>query len=227
MRLKFAIGLLTLIIFTAHGQERKLTADSDTIYWQNYYGAIFKQAGVTPIKSTDNESTFRFWDGKKLIEIRDSKDSVTATITFFVKEYVEKTNKERKDKKRKEDRLYFRSWRLAAETTTKLKNSIQINRVNEIPTYRQIIGWDSGHDGRTFIVEYANKEMVSYKSYWSPDIYKNKLKEAMQLTSFIETINEIDEINIIQQKFMNMQPFGTWYTFIGSATVGFQNEVVK
>jgi hypothetical protein len=207
MKVRFTIVILTLMCFIARGQEKRLTADSDTIYWQSYYRAILIKTGVDLIEKTNNEFVFRFWDGIKLIELKNTES--TGTVTFILQQY----------KNKKEGRLYSKRTVLNNSTTKLLKDMLDKYELLQIPTYSQIKGWDGGLDGKTYITEYADKTKYSFKTYWSPDSYKDKLIEAGQLTDFISELDKIGEIEIMQKKFMTRQPFSSWYTFIGSARV--------
>lgn len=229
MRMKLLFGLLTIIVFTTDGQEKILTTDSDTIYWERYYRPILTQSGILPIDNIDCESTFRFWDGKKLIELRNSKDSINGTITFIIKEFREEgKNRKHYEKKGKErSEMYFRRKELSWETAKQISSLIESNQPFEIPTQVVFGDWNRRRNERVFILEYADNYSRSYKTYLSPENYRMKSKEAERMMGFIDAINEISEIDTLHMKFMNMQPFGMWYTFIGSSTIGLQNTVVK
>ncbi len=229
MRLKLLFGLLTIIAFTTNGQKKILTADSDTIYWERYYQPILTQSGILPIDNVGCESTFRFWDGKKLIELRNSKDSIKGTITFIIKEFQEegKNGKHYGKKGKERSEMYFRRKELSWETAKQISSLIKANQLLEIPTQTVIGHRNHRHNERVFVLEYTDNYSRSYKTYLSPETYRRKFKEAERLTDFIDAINEIPEIDTLHIKFMNLQPFGKWYTFIGSSTIGLQNTVVK
>lgn len=229
MRLNLLFGLLTIVVFTTDGQEKILTTDSDTIYWERYYRPILTQSGILPIDNIDCEWTFRFWDGKKLIELRNSKDNIKGTITFIIKEFREegKNGKHHGKKEKERSEMYFRRKELSSETAKQISSLIEANQLLEIPTQTVIGHWNHRRNERVFILEYTDNYSRSYKTYLSPKTYRRKFKEAERLTDFIDAINEITEIDTLHMKFMNMQPFGKWYTFIGSSTIGLQNTVVK
>ncbi|HLO91875.1 MAG TPA: hypothetical protein VK172_11990 [Lentimicrobium sp.] len=212
MKIRFTIILLTFISLTAVGQVKVLTNDSDTVFWFKEFKAIRNHIGLEPTEKIDSKFYFRFWDGTKAIELKQVNDQLIGTVTLFLQQY----------KKRKEGRLYFKKIILSERTTNTIYELVMRYKLIDLPTDNQINGWDSGKDGITYIIEYANEKNYSFKNYWTPTSLKEKIPEAKQLVDFIDNLNQIEELKAIKNKFMDHQPFTYWYTFIGSARITFK-----
>jgi hypothetical protein len=209
MKIRFTILLLITIVTSAIGQDKILSSDSDTAFWFKYYKTYRNKIGLEATDKIDSKFYFRFWDGSKVIELRQKEDKYIGTVTFLLQQY----------KKNKEGRLYFTKNILTDKTTNLINELLTKYRISELPTDKQINGWDGGLDGIIYITEFADPDQYSFKNYWTPEIYKDKIPEAKMLIDFITQLNEIEELRLIGKKFMNRQPFSSWYTFIGSATI--------
>lgn len=209
MKIQLTIILSIAVVSGTVGQDRTLSADSDTVFWYKYYAGIKNQIGLEPIDKVQDDFYFRLWTGVNVIELRRSEDKVIGDVTYLVQQYKEK----------KEGKIYFKKTPLSSETTDHINDLINNYKIIELPTDRQIAGWEMGLDGITYFIETADKTSFSCKTHWTPTHYKEKLIEARRLVDFLEEINRIEELNAIGKRFMDRQPFSAWYNFIGSATI--------
>jgi hypothetical protein len=209
MKIQFTILLVILVATETLGQDRSLSADSDTVFWYKYYAGIKNQIGLEPIDKLQDDFYFRLWTGVNVIELRRTEGKVTGDVTFLVQQY----------KENKEGKIYFKKTPLTTATTQQIYELINNYKIIELPTDKQINGWHMGLDGITYMIETADKTNFSCKTYWTPTHDKDKLIEAKQLVDFLNKINSIEELNSIGKRFMARQPFSTWYNFIGSAII--------
>ncbi len=209
MKIGLTILFLTLMVTTAVGQDKILSTDSDTVFWFSYYKTVREKIGLEATDKIDSKFYFRFWDGSKVIELRQGDAKIEGTVTFLLQQY----------KSNKEGRLYFKKTILTDKTAKSIYELLNKHKIIELPTDKQIKGWDDGLDGIIYITEYTDQESYSFKNYWTPTHYQDKLTEAKELVDFINQLNEIQELVIIRKKFMERQPFSSWYNFIGSATI--------
>jgi hypothetical protein len=213
MQIIFKIQFTTLLIIMtasmAVGQEKALSPDSDTTFWLNYYKNCRNKIGLEAIDKIDNEFYFRFWDGNKVIELRQNEDRYIGTVTFLLQQV----------KNNKEGSLFFRKTSLTDKSTNQIIEMLTRYGINGIPTDKLIRGWEGGLDGIVYITEFADQKNYSFKNYWSPELYQDSIPEAKRLMDFITKLNEIEELKVLEQKFMARQPFSCWYTFIGSSTI--------
>ncbi len=209
MKIRLTIIFFMVFVTTVVGQDKVLSTDSDTVFLFNYYKKLRQKIGLESTDTIHNKFYFRFWDGSKVIELRQEEDKFIGTVTFLLQQY----------KKNKEGRLYFRKTVLTNKTTDSINEILTKNKILELPTDKQINGWDSGFDGIIYITEFADQKSYSFKNYWTPDLYQDRIPEAKQLMNFIAQLKEIKELRGIGKKFMERQPFTSWYSFIGSATI--------
>lgn len=208
MKKQVILTLLTVISLRTVGQDKVLTADSDTVFWYSRHISIRNRIGLKETKTIHSEFYFRFWDGKRIIELRQGNKKLNGTVTFVLKEY----------KRNKEGEIHFKRNKLTEKTTEEISELLSKYGIINLPTDNLIEGWSNGFDGRTFITEYADKSSYSFKTYWTPSAFKDKLKEAKQLADFIDKLDSIEELQKLEKSFMDRQPFSTWYSFIGSGT---------
>ena len=88
----------------------------------------------------------------------------------------------------------------------KLIDSIKIN---ELPSDKNIKGWQQGFDGITYFIEYKRGNKYSFKNYWTPS-FQDSLKEAMLLLDFIDAISKILNLKDNSEKFQEEIPFDSW-----------------
>ena len=209
MKNLLTILFLTFLNLTTVGQDKILTADSDTIFWSRYYKPLKNEIGLEPTDKIQTDFYFRFWDGIKVIELKRVNKKLLGTATFLLRQY----------KKSKEGRLYFKKSLLTDQSTEIISELLTKYKIIEMPTDKKITGWEGGLDGITYIIEHADNDSYSFKNYWTPTHYRDKIAEAKQFTDFVDNLNNIDELKTLGKKFMSRQPFSSWYTFVGSATI--------
>lgn len=209
MKKPLIILLLTSTTLTTVGQDKVLTADSDTVFWSQYYKILEGEIGLGPTEKIQSDFYFRLWDGRKVIELRQVNNKIMGTVTFLLRQY----------KKNKEGRLYFKRSSLTDQGTDAIFDLVTKYKIIELPTHKLINGWNGGLDGITYIIEHSDKDSYSFKNYWTPTHYEDKLAEARQLVDFVDNINKIEELETLGKGFMNRQPFSSWYGSIGGSTI--------
>jgi hypothetical protein len=212
MKILVTISLLIFTTLIASGQDKFLTSDSDTVFWAKYYKTLKADIGLEPTEEIQADFYFRFWDGDKVIELKQVDGKLIGTSTFLVRQY-------RKKKQREESRLYFKKYDLTNQTTKMIFELVTKYKIIELPTDKQIPGWNQGLDGETYIIEQADKNSYSFKNYWTPTYHQDKLKEARHLVDFLDGLNSIEELKTLDKKFFDRQPFSSWYGSIGGSTI--------
>ena len=202
MKMQLAALLLIFATLTTTGQSKVLTADSDTVFWSGYYKKIESRIGLEPTEKIQSDFCFRFWEGPVVIELRQVDNKLLGTATFLLQEF------------RKEGRLYFKKYTLTEPTTKAIYDLVTKYKIKDLATDNQIKGWGGGLDGITYITEWADKDSYSFKNYWTPTHYQDKLVEAKRLVDFVGDLNKIVELNKLGGEFMEQQPFSSW-VYIG------------
>jgi hypothetical protein len=203
------IVLLTLAALTTVGQDKVLSADSDTTYCGRYYRKLEREIGLDPTAKIPGDFYFRFWDGRKVIELRRHNNALTGAVTFFLQQF----------KNGKEGRLHFKKSKLTDQTTNTIVEFVANYKITDLPSDNQIKGWDNGLDGIIFIVECADKKSYSFKKYWTPMHYQDEIAEARQFVDFADNLNDINELKTLEEEFMDRQPFSRWYYSIGGSMI--------
>lgn len=206
-----SIIFLWLIPVYSFGQSKVLSTDSDTTFWYSHYKKTLKKIGIKPLSEENNEFTFRIYDGISIIELTNSKGELTASIHLFLSEC--------SDLPREESRLYQSEAVLSSETALDLEHLIDDFDILDIPSDKFIDGWEqNGLDGITYIIEYSDKESYTAKKYWTPNYKKHShLKESRFIRYFLNELSQIDEIVKVSEKFVEKQPFKSYYQFLGSS----------
>jgi hypothetical protein len=186
MKIQITISLI-LIITGALGKDRTLSADIDTVFWCKYYTGIKNQIGLEPIDKIQDDFYFRLWTGVDVVEIRRAEGEISGDVTFLVQQY----------RRNKVGKVYFKKIPLTTKTSKRVYLLINNYKITEIPTGKQTDGWEMGLDGITYNIETADKTNFTYKTYWTPKHYKDKLAEAKRLVDFLDEINRIEELNAI------------------------------
>ena len=81
----------------------------------------------------------------------------------------------------------------------------------DIPSGNKINGWDLGTDGEEFIIEHSTKTNYSFKEYWTPSVYRNKLKEAMLIDNLTKEISTILQMRQSFNEFIDHLPYGCYH----------------
>ena len=55
-----------------------------------------------------------------------------------------------------------------------------------IPTDDKVNGWTQGFDGEEFLIETSSPKKYDFKTYWTPRIFADTLKEAKQIQTFVD-----------------------------------------
>jgi hypothetical protein len=208
MRTVFILFILTITTQLTVGQTKTLTADSDTVFWYKFYSSLSSEIWTPQISKSNDEFTFRFWDGVKVIDLTYNQGQPQATAVFFLRQY----------KRNKEGRLYFKRFQITNEAATKIYGLVKKYDLIDLPTDKQITKWRQGLDGITYITEQSDRTTFSFKNYWTP-VAQNEVKEAGQILDFITELEMIDELKAKYKTFMGGQPFTSWYGGIQGETI--------
>jgi hypothetical protein len=208
MKFYLIIFIFSSIIQYSEGQTKRLTIDSDTSYWHQYYSTHIHEMKLQEAKDVNADSLFRFWDEHKFFELIYANNSFQGSVVFFIRQY----------KRNKKGHLYFRKQILTYEGASRLHNLVNKYNITSMPSSGKIIGWTDVLDGEIYITEKSNRKSFSFKSYDTPTTQMD-LIEARQLIGFINDVNQIEELKQGELSFMERQPFKAWYGGIGETTI--------
>ena len=201
--------LLLIIIQIQCFSQKTLTSDSDTCsYFREHYYQFLDQLNIPKLQDLEADFAFRFWDGRKFIQLIEKDNKLEGTLFFVLQEYATV-----------DDERYYQSQQILDSTQAiQIKNLVLDLGIHNIPTEDQIEGWRNGFDGYTYLLETVDFDSYSIKSYWSPEIF-HELKEARLLVYFMNELNLMDVVIESNKKFMKHQPFKSYYVHIGGITI--------
>ncbi len=205
--------IISILIFTTYfvnAQEKVLSNDSDTLGWYKNHVEFINELGMNEINSFQNDTVYRFWDGSKVIQIRKSVENYNGKVFFFLRECSSDTGESK--------RLYSSSMKLDLKTITKILQLFSDFKIYEYPSDFQIQGWEQGCDGCIYLTEYNCPNNYAIKTYWTPTA-QEKVKEARLIQYFINELNNIKEINAGYKKFMENQPFNSYFKTIEGTVI--------
>mgnify|MGYP000615521858 CR=1 FL=1 len=111
---------------------------------------------------------------------------------------------------------YFHGFSSNIGCTDKVLKLIGSLKINELPSDKNIKGWQQGLDGITYFIEYKVDKNYSFKNYWTPTS-QDSLAEAQLLLLLISSFESLPDIKNSSKDFQNEIPFDSWI-YPGSST---------
>lgn len=118
-------------------------------------------------------------------------------------------------------KYYSRKYDLDSSTAREVYELFCKLSIFSIPNQDSIKGWTSGYDGEEFLIECSTPSHYSFKEYWSPDGFKNEIKEAALIDSLANQLKSKLEMNTSFYAFIDLLPSGTYHA--GSYVVIWHN----
>lgn len=201
----FLFLFYTSLLFSQEfNSELKLTADSDTIYWNK--NELIKKYDLGFIENSKSKVFFRFWSFGTTIEISKSENKYYGSLSYFVQEYSEESK-----------RIFKKVYQLENKICDDIVKLIDSSKINSIPTDKQIKDWQQGFDGITYYFETKSEKEYSFKSYWTPSSQENVI-EAIKIKNFINELYKLCNSEEISKQFRKEIPFRS-YNYEGSSVV--------
>ena len=111
---------------------------------------------------------------------------------------------------------YFHGFNSNIGCADKVLKLIDSLKINELPSDKNIKGWQQGLDGITYFIEYKVDKNYSFKNYWTPTS-QDSLAEAQLLLLLISSFESLPDIKNSSKDFQNEIPFDSWI-YPGSST---------
>jgi hypothetical protein len=211
--------ITTSLIFSAQlvFSQLVITPDSDTIFWYRYKNEDAFQFSLGRIEDEISDFSFRFWSYGLLVEVTQNDLSNLGEITHFVEEYTEDEPK----------RDFKKTYEISSTNAKLLIDLIDSLNIKELPTDKNIIGWNQGLDGIEYFIEYKQGNNYTFKNYWTPTA-QDGLKEAKELLNFISLMNRLLDLDNSYKTFESEIPFNGWtYPGSGSAVLKTKQKSTK
>ena len=187
-------------------QPKAFDDSGDTTYWYQLKQEDAKKLGFWDLtKSTDNFH-FRFWMENQAIDIW-TNDFLRfyGQLAIFTNEVV----KDASITSQAPAKFYSKISPIDSLTSKLIYQSFLSQNIFRIPTDSKIKGWYPGDDGEEYIMEYASKNFYSFKTYWTPSIYKN-IPEAVLISKISKEMETTFLLNEHLHNFMKGLPKGCY-----------------
>ena len=195
----------------------------DTSYWYKLQRYEFKVIGLPDLSKSEEDLHFRFSTDNQAIDIwRNKSSTYYGILTNFTSEAEDRQNYLNKF----QDATKFFSNQRDIDTATarSIYDIFDRLKIFDIPNEDKISGWRLGGDGVIFAIECSTLAKYTYKTYWTPSYYKNKIKEAAVIDSLSNQLQHLLCMPDCFWQFLDGLP-ECWYHF--GAMEAIYNKHVK
>ncbi|MEX1191559.1 MAG: hypothetical protein WEA99_06260 [Brumimicrobium sp.] len=209
--MKQIIYIFTFLFFGqfCFGQEKNSYVptyeNGDTTLWFNWQQEKFQKAGLKNLSKTTDTLHFRFSSEIQAIDIWTTNFlTFSGTLTNFTKKYAPDA------RKRKKEKFYSNTKSIDSVTAKQVYDLFIEKAIFEIVPQDNIKEWSSGKDGNIFFIEYVSQNYYSFKDYWSPETFKEKITAAKKINYIAEKLEEMLSLKKSFGQFINSLPNGAY-----------------
>jgi hypothetical protein len=199
--------VITFFIGSVYGQTTKVITiptftnyknEVDTTLWFKWKHELAKQINLKDLQTSTDTFHFRFWTDIQAVDIwTTDHNSYFGMVTNYAQRYDD--NLLRKGVY-KIGKVYSNQVALESSKARRLFNIIGKLSVVSIPADDKITGWRQGFDGEEFLIEISTVKQYDFKTYWTPKIFADTLKEAKQIQTLVDYLYTDLEIYTYYQK---------------------------
>lgn len=202
------IFIVTAFFFgSVYGQTEKVVTiptyktyknEVDTTLWFKWKHDLAKQINLKDLQTSTDTFHFRFWTDIQAIDIWTiNYNSYIGVVTNYAQRYDDKLLRKGIYKVGK---VYSNQVILDSSKAKQLFNIIDKISIVDIPTDDKISGWQQGFDGEEFLIETSTPKQYDFKTYWTPRIFADTIKEAKQIQTFVDFLYKDFKIYDYYQK---------------------------
>lgn len=189
------INFIVIMLFSnaVYGQAEKIINiptyknyknEIDTTLWFKWTYELAKQINLKDLQTSTDTFHFRFWTDIQVVDIWTiDHNSYFGLVTNYAQRYDDKLLRKGIFKIGK---IYSYQMTLDSTKARQLFNTINKLSIVGIPADDKINGWHQGFDGEEFLIETSTPTQYDFKTYWTPRIFADTLKEAKQIQTFID-----------------------------------------
>jgi len=203
----FSFILITFFTGCVYGQTEKVLTiptyinyknEVDTTPWFKWKQDLVKQINLTDLKTSNESFHFRFWTDIQAIDIWTiNYNRFYGEVTNYAQKYDDKLLRKGIYKIGK---TYSNQLTLDSSKARQIFNVIDKLSIITIPTDDKISGWRQGLDGEEYLIEISTPKQYDFRTYWTPRIFADTIKEAKQLQTLIDYLYTDLEIQNYYQK---------------------------
>jgi hypothetical protein len=185
--------MFSFFICSVYGQSGKIISiptyktyknELDTNLFFKWKYALVKQINLKDLQTSKDTFHFRFWTDIQAIDIWTSDyKKYSGTVTNYAQRYDDKLLKKGIYKVAK---LYSNQIVLDSTKAKQLFIIIEKLSIVDIPSDDKIKGWGQGFDGVEYLIENSTPMQYDFKTYWTPRIFVDSLKEAKQIQALVD-----------------------------------------
>jgi hypothetical protein len=174
--------------------------------WYQWTQNDTKRAGLPDLTQSSDSLHFRFLTETQSVDIwtNDYKTFSGTFANFTTSKPC--TNCLIKD----ESKFYSRKYPLDTATSRQIYDYFGNLNIFKIPAQDSIEGWSSGCDGEVFSIEYSSPTHYSFKNYWTPSAFTDKIKYAADIDSLVHLLEEKLQMPISFAAFIDVLPLGCY-----------------
>lgn len=231
--MKQIIYILTFLTLgqLCFGQEKSFYVPTygvgDTSLWFKWQQEKFKKCELKNLTKSTDTLHFRFASETQAVDIWTTNYlTFSGTLTNFTESYDSDQHKRKKPVK---ESFYCETKQLDTSKVRQVYCLFKSLTIFELPPQESIKDWIQGLDGITYFIECSTPTSYSFKNYWTPSIFKNKVEEAKRFYELTKELENLLGLRKSFNQFVHTLPKGT-YTGGGlslittSKTKGKRNE---
>jgi len=156
----------------------------DTTLWFKWKYDLAKKINLKNLQTSTDTFHFRFWTDIQAIDLWTiDHNSYFGIVTNYAQRYDDKLLGKGVYKIGK---VYSNQVIIDSLKARQLFNIIDKRSIVSIPTDDKINGWRQGFDGEEFLIETSTPKKYDFKTYWTPRIFADSLKEAKEIQTFVD-----------------------------------------
>jgi len=208
--MKSIFPLITFFLLTEalFAQQSKccipLENGKDTAFWYKWSQENIAKNGLPNLLKTIDSLHYRFRTQNQVIDIwtNDFK-YFNGTVTNYT------TAVPDGNQSKGEGKFYSETKMIESRTTKLIDEIFNSLGIFNVPPQSDIVGWEDGSDGGIVIIECSTPTKYSFKSYWTPSLFKN-IKEAITIDSLSKTLNAMLARGYSWANFLHRLPKGCY-----------------
>jgi hypothetical protein len=202
-------------VTAASGQSKRLDSQSDTAFWCELKAQDAARIGLADLTTSTDSLHFRYWMENQAVEVW------TYDFVHFdgiISNHTEKVETNTKtDAPAQKRKFYSNKTKLSATEARNVFDLFDRAHMFQIPTDKQVKGWEGGLDGEEFILEYATGSTYSFRTWWTPT-FQHGVPEADTLVAVNQQLRRIINLGTNWNSFLATLPHGC-YTYGEMTTV--------
>lgn len=167
---------------------------NDSTSWYARVEQLRVSLSLPDMQQAKDSFCFRLWTSRQVIDMRsaDGKSFEGTVTSFAIKQHPKNPYNV--------SNTVSKQVVLTSDITNNIFTFIDTAAIIDIPTDSKIKGWSQGFDGWTIVIETADPRHYSFKTYWTPPVFKDSLAEARKIQGLVDYIFVNQQLNKHYQK---------------------------